>query len=208
MLLWINGPFGSGKTHVAAEIAHRNPGTWIADPELVGFGLHRMLPGHLRGDFQDLPSWRVGVIDALDRVLRQHEGLVIAPQTLVNEEYFEEILGGLRDRDHDVHHVALLARPETVLQRLHDRGFGRFAARLGVDTLARETFAVERLEPYLKQLEHPRFAEHIWTDDLTLEEVAGKVTAACGLQLLARQETSLQTALRRTKTTLRHMRRD
>jgi hypothetical protein len=42
MLLWINGPFGGGKTHVAAELTHRLPGAWVADPELVGFGLHGM----------------------------------------------------------------------------------------------------------------------------------------------------------------------
>ena len=79
MLLWIHGPFGGGKTHLAAEIAQRLPGPWVADPELVGFGLHRMLQPAKRGDFQDMPSWRSGVIEALDTSLEGHEGLVIAP---------------------------------------------------------------------------------------------------------------------------------
>ena len=206
VLLWINGPFGGGKTHVAAEIRHRLPSTWIADPELVGFGLHRMLPGHLRGDFQDMPSWRTGVIDALDTVLGEHDGLVLAPQTLVNEDYFEEILGTLRARGHDVRHVALLAKPEVVLQRLHDRGFGKVASRLGVDTLARESFAVEHLEPYLEQLRQPIFAEHIWTDELSIPEVAETVAASCGLQLLRCADGRLRTATRRAITTLRHIR--
>lgn len=206
MLLWINGPFGGGKTHVASEIEHRVPGTWVADPELVGFGLHGMLPRELRADFQDLPSWRTGVVEALDTALRQSAGLVVAPQTLVNERYFEEILGGLRNKGHDVQHVTLMARPETVLRRLHDRGFGKIASRLGVDPLAREAFAVERLEPYLDKLQHPRFAEHLWTDDLTLGEVAEKVAATCGLELLPCHENRLQAGLRRAKTTLRHIR--
>ena len=56
MLVWINGPFGGGKTQTAYELQRRLPGSVICDPEEVGFGLHRMTPRHLRGDFQDLPA--------------------------------------------------------------------------------------------------------------------------------------------------------
>ena len=37
------------------ELHSRLPGSLICDPELLGFGLHRMLPPQLRGDFQDSP---------------------------------------------------------------------------------------------------------------------------------------------------------
>ena len=53
MLLWINGPFGGGKTQTAHEIRRRLPGSVVCDPEHPGFGLRRMLPPDLRGDFQD-----------------------------------------------------------------------------------------------------------------------------------------------------------
>ncbi|HET7014362.1 MAG TPA: hypothetical protein VFI65_10655 [Streptosporangiaceae bacterium] len=33
MLLWINGPFGGGKTHAADEIRRRLDGSIICDPE-------------------------------------------------------------------------------------------------------------------------------------------------------------------------------
>lgn len=66
MLLWINGPFGGGKTQTAHEIRRRLPGSIICDPELLGFGLHRMMPPTLRGDFQDLTAWRHGVYEVLD----------------------------------------------------------------------------------------------------------------------------------------------
>ena len=206
MLLWLNGPFGGGKTHVAAEIRYRLPGTWVADPEAVGFGLHAMLPKGIRGDFQEMPTWRVGVIETLDFVLAKHDGLVIAPQTLVHPAYFEEILGSLRDRGHDVRHVTLMARPETVRQRLRDRGLGRVLGRLGVDTLARESFAVERLEPYLERLKEPQFAEHIWTDDARIGEVAEAVAATCGLTLEPIDEGAVRTAMRLAQTTVRHVR--
>lgn len=37
MLLWINGPFGGGKTQTAHELQRRLPGSVICDPEYVGY---------------------------------------------------------------------------------------------------------------------------------------------------------------------------
>jgi hypothetical protein len=99
-----------------------------------------------------------------------------------------------------------MARPETVLQRLRDRGFGGVAAALGRDTLARESFAVERIEPYLSRLAEPAFSQHIWTDDLTIGQVADAVAAAGGFDLAPDDAKPVRTALRRANTTLRHIR--
>lgn len=71
MLVWINGPFGGGKTAAAAELHRRVPGSVICDPEHLGFGLRRMLPPAMQTDFQDLPAWRSGVREILDLVLRE-----------------------------------------------------------------------------------------------------------------------------------------
>jgi gluconate kinase len=206
VLVWINGPFGGGKTHVAAELQHRLPGSWVADAELPGFGFHRMMPPGARADFQDLPGWRRGVADALDATLRAYDGIVLVPMTLVNPNYFTEVIDRLREAGHDVRHVALLARPETVLRRLRERGFGRITVRLGVDPLARERFAVDRLTPCLTALEQPQFAKQIWTDDLTIEQVAEEVAEHCGLRLAPATGGTIRTTVRRTLTTLRHLR--
>jgi hypothetical protein len=56
MLVWINGPFGGGKTAAGFELHRRLPGSVVCDPEFVGYGLHRMRPAGQRGDFQDLPA--------------------------------------------------------------------------------------------------------------------------------------------------------
>ena len=53
MLVWINGPFGGGKTSTAFELQRRLPGSIVCDPEHLGFALHRMLPPALRTNFQD-----------------------------------------------------------------------------------------------------------------------------------------------------------
>lgn len=210
MLIWINGPFGGGKTQTAYELARRLTGGVVCDPEHVGFGLHRMTPPHLRGDFQDLPAWRQGVYEVLDLALREHDGPVIAPMTLVEPAYFREIIGRLRDRGHEVRHFALLAGRATVLRRLRERGFGhalQFVA--GRDApLRRQSFAVRRLDACLARLREPEFAEQVWTDHLTIPRVADRIAASAGLTLAPNTDGALRGRLRRTLTGARHIRFD
>ena len=121
MLLWINGPFGGGKSQTARELHSRLAASLICDPELLGSGLHRMLPPQLRGDFQDFPAWRQGVYEVLDLILRSADGTVIVPMTLVEPAYFADIIGRLTDAGHDVRHFALLADRHVIERRLRER---------------------------------------------------------------------------------------
>lgn len=43
MIIWINGPFGSGKTHTAHELKRRLKHASIIDPEEVGFFIRKRL---------------------------------------------------------------------------------------------------------------------------------------------------------------------
>ncbi|MCC3779297.1 AAA family ATPase [Streptomyces sp. UNOB3_S3] len=201
MLLWINGPFGGGKTQTAYELHRRLPGSVVCDPEHAGFGLHRMLPPALRGDFQDLPVWRRAVHEVLDLALTGHTtGPVIVPMTIVNSTYFAETVGRLRDDGHDVRHYALLARRETVLRRLRERGLGA--------SLRRETFAVSKLDVCLERLRDPEFGEHIRTDDITIAQVADTIAASAGLRLTPNTDGPLKGRLRRAWTGVKHIRFD
>ncbi|KOG53445.1 TmrB [Streptomyces griseoflavus] len=208
MLLWINGPFGGGKTQTAYEIRRRLPGSVVCDPERVGFGLHRMTPPALRGDFQDFPAWRQGVYEVLDLVLTKHPGTVIAPMTLVEPAYFQETVGRLRERGHDVRHFALLAERRTVLRRLRERNFGHAVGFVaGKDAPSRrESFAVAKLDRCLERLSGPEFADHVWTDRLTVSQVADHIAATTGLSLDPNTDSALQGRLRRTWTSLKHIR--
>ncbi|MFE7352973.1 AAA family ATPase [Streptomyces sp. NPDC057543] len=199
-LLWINGPFGGGKTHTAYELNRRLPGSVVCDPEHVGFGLHRTLPPRLRGDFQDLTAWRDGVREVLGLALRGHPGPVIAPMTLVDPGYFAEIIGRLREDGHTVHHFALLAERATVLRRLSERGFGR--------GLKRESFAVAKLDHCLERLAEPEFAEHLATDRLTVPQVADRIAGSAGLSILPDTDSALRHRVRRTWTGIKHIRFD
>jgi hypothetical protein len=210
MLLWINGPFGGGKTQTAHELHRRLPGSVICDPEQIGFGLHRMLPASMRSDFQSHASWRHGVFEILDLVLTEYEGTVIAPMTVVEPLYFAETVGRLREAGHDVRHFALLAERETVLDRLRDRGLGlapllRLAGQ--EDLLLRgEQFAVDNLDRCLEQLGKPEFGEHIWTDSVTVAAVADRIADSTGLALTPNVDGRLRGRLRRMAVTLRHTR--
>ncbi|MCX5342735.1 AAA family ATPase [Streptomyces atratus] len=199
-LLWINGPFGGGKTQTAYELNRRLPGSVVCDPEHVGFGLHRMLPPGLRGDFQALTAWRDGVREVLELALRGHPGPVIAPMTLVDPGYFAEIIGRLRGDGHTVHHFALLAERATVLRRLSERGLGR--------GLKRESFAVRKLDHCLERLAEPEFAEHLRTDRLTIPQVADRIAGSAALTVLPDRDSALRHRVRRTWTGIKHIRFD
>ena len=206
--MWINGPFGGGKTQTAYEIRRRLPGSVVCDPEAVGFGLHLMTPARLRGDFQDFPAWRQGVYEVLDLVLSKHDGPVIAPMTLVRPAYFKEIVGRLRERGHDVRHFALLAERDTVLRRLRERGFGHLLAFIaGKDVpLRRESFAVSKLDGCLERLREPEFAEQLWTNHLTIKQVADRIAASVGLTLAPNTDGPLRVRLRQARVGVEHIR--
>lgn len=208
MLVWINGPFGGGKTQTAYEIRRRLPGSIVCDPEVLGLGLHRMMPPALRRDFQDLSAWRHGVYEVLDLVLTDATGPVIVPMTIVEPRYFRETVGRLREDGHDVRHFALLAQRSTVLRRLRERGLGH-AVRLiaGKQAALRvESFAVSRLDLCLERLRAPEFGEQVWTDHLTVAQVADHIANSAGLSLTPDHDTELRRRVRRAWIGARHIR--
>lgn len=120
MIIWINGAFGAGKTTLTEQLRARRRDALVFDPEYVGYLLRRFVPVPT-GDFQDLPSWRELVVETVTVLRRQHGGLMLVPMTLVNDEYFAQIVGVLRERGEDVLHVFLDLDPEVLRQRLIDR---------------------------------------------------------------------------------------
>lgn len=198
MLVWINGPFGVGKTASAFDLHRRLPGSVVCDPEHVGIGLHRMLPKALRTNYQDLAAWRAGVHEVLDLVARKHDGPVIVPMTVTDERYFAQIVGQLRADGHDVRHFALLADRGTVLRRISRRSLGPAATA--------DPWAVGRLDDCLAALRGPAFAEHVYTDELTVPQVADTIARLAGLTVSPDTDGRLRAALRRYGTSARHIR--
>jgi hypothetical protein len=196
VLLWINGPFGGGKTHTADEIQRRLPGSVICDPEYLGYGLRRMTPPHLRGDFQDIPAWRKGTFEVLDLVLGKHEGDVIVPMTVIEPGYLAEILGPLRRNGHQVRHYTLLAERATILRRLRGRSL----------PWRHDTWAEGKVDECLDRLGHEDFAEHIRTDELTVAQTADRIAASAGLTLTPGASNPLRARAHQTWVTIKHIR--
>jgi hypothetical protein len=195
--LWINGPFGGGKTHAADEIQRRLDGSIICDPEDLGYGLHRMMPFELRGDFQDLVAWRQGTFEVLDRLLRQHQGDVIVPMTVIEPGYLEEILRPLSENGHQVRHYTLLAERETILRRLRR---GRSLP------FQRDIHAEGKLDECLDRLRRDEFAEHVRTDELTIAQTAERIAASAGLNLAPDSSGFLRRRAHRMSVTIKHVR--
>ncbi|ELS5744701.1 hypothetical protein R5P28_005151 [Escherichia coli] len=72
MIVWINGPFGAGKTTLAERLRDRRPGSLIFDPEEIGFVVKATVPKPGSGDYQDLPVWRGLTIAALQEIRRHY----------------------------------------------------------------------------------------------------------------------------------------
>ncbi len=200
MLIWINGAFGAGKTQTAFELRRRVVDAHVADPELIGFALQRTLPRAARPDFQYLAPWRSALVDILQQAEAAHAGPVLVPMTIVRDDYFDEIVGGLGSRGVDVRHYALVASPETLLKRLSTRiAFVRSGLR-------RETWAVQQIPRCVAALAQERYAMHVHTDHRTTDEVVEWIAADAGLALAAPRLAPWRYQLRRLKVGIDHIR--
>ena len=202
MLIWINGAFGAGKTHTAFELHRRVPNSHVADPELIGFAIHRMLPATARVDFQDRPQWRSAVVSTLTDVVVAHDGPVIVPMTLVNPDYFDEIMAGLVAAGIEVRHFALIASPETLRKRLRTRVGYLLGRVVGRD----ETWAMAQIDRCVAALATDRFAEHIATDDRGIDDVVEEIAGRVGLGLDEPPLGAVRYQVRRAAVGLAHIR--
>jgi len=202
MLIWINGAFGAGKTQTAHELQRRLGGGYVADPELLGFAIHKMLPAGVRQDFQDLPQWRSAVLTTLSQVEATCDGQLIVPMSIVRDDYFDEIVGGLRSSGVELRHYALTAKPATLKRRLRLRSQHLIGRVLGYD----ETWAMQQIDRCVNALAAERYATHIPTDDLTTDEVVEMIAADAGLELTRPRLSAARYQLRRLDVGIRHIR--
>lgn len=118
MIVWINGTFGVGKTTTSHHLREQT-GWPVFDPEHLGY----LVGGHFRDleydDFQDLPPWRALVPKVADEIVafRATEHLV-AVQTVLRDDYWNELVAGFTALGHEVFHVVLDCDPVVLEDRI------------------------------------------------------------------------------------------
>lgn len=118
MIVWLNGTFGAGKTTTAAELLTLVPGSRLFDPETVGYMLRPNLADHRVTDFQHWPPWRALVAAAAAELARYTGQHLIAPQTVLIQDYMEEIIAALNAAGQKIFHVVLDADDATLRARV------------------------------------------------------------------------------------------
>lgn len=167
MIIWINGGFGSGKTHAAYELEKRLENAYVFDPEETGFFIRKNIPRSLlKSDFQDYVPFRSLSNYMLNYISEGFDGVLIVPMTVTDKTYYKELTENL-----DVNHVTLVASPETLSKRLLKRKDKK------------GSWAFHQIERCVKAFEDDAFKEHINTDHLTIDEVVETIASINNLQL-------------------------
>ncbi|MFC9624042.1 AAA family ATPase [Streptomyces sp. NPDC056930] len=117
MIIWLNGTFGAGKTTTAKELTSRIPDSRLFDAEKVGEMLWHVL-GVPERDFQDFPPWRGLVVETARQVLDYVGGTLVVTQTVLVEQYWQEIRDGLMEAGVPVHHFLLDTDQDTLVRRI------------------------------------------------------------------------------------------
>ena len=118
MIVWINGPFGGGKTTTARIVTERIARLRAFDPEWVGYLLRDHLRDQEIDDFQDLPSWRRLVPIVAAELHRTTGDSLVAVQTVLNQQYWNELSLGLDLADLALVHVVLDVDEGTLRSRI------------------------------------------------------------------------------------------
>ncbi|MFJ5549146.1 AAA family ATPase [Streptomyces sp. NPDC093225] len=174
-VVWINGPFGCGKSTVTRHLAALLPGALVVDPEDVGHMLWRQLPGALREEeFELEPLWAPLTRLLVERCARTYGRPVVVPMTVSRLPVFEQLVGGLRRGGLDVRHFTLLADPATIRERLRRRMAERSEPP---DEWGELSWEGRQLARCLETLTGPEFGTHLWTAGKPPEDVARELAA-------------------------------
>jgi len=119
MIIWLNGTHGVGKTTTSRFLQDLVSDARIFDAEKVGETLMDVTPGLPATDnFQHWPPWRPLVVETARQLLDYVGGTVIVPMTVLTEQYWQEINGGLRKHGIDVHHFVLHVEESVLRTRI------------------------------------------------------------------------------------------
>ncbi|MCC7089826.1 MAG: ATP-binding protein [Chloroflexi bacterium] len=167
MIVFLNGPFGVGKSTTARILATLLPQAVHYNPEHIGAGL-RMAFGPLYRvtDYQDVAAWR-RLVPVGARLCRLRYRTVVMPMTVWRRDYLDELVERLQCVDDDLRLFQLTAPADEVRRRV----LGRADAREGHD------WWWSHLESGLAMARDPAFGETVDTAGLSPLQVASTIAA-------------------------------
>ena len=123
-----------------------------------------------------------------------HNGLIIVPMTLVNREYYDEIITALIDCGISVNHYILYASKATLIKRLNKRlEFG-------------ENWAKQQIDRCIDAFDTVITDTKIMTDDKSVDDIVEQIAKLSNLTLIRDRRTFIKRWLDRCLTLIRHMR--
>jgi deoxyadenosine/deoxycytidine kinase len=163
MIIIINGAFGVGKTTVGRILWQRIAGSRLYNPEWAGSVLMRFpffrFKGAGTGDFQDIDLWRKSVISGTRIFRGMARDTVIVPMAFSRRDYFDEIVGGMREFDGAVRVFCLKAGMDTIRKRLERRG-------------GEIDWPLRKAQECIEAHEDAHFGEPVETEGISADEVA------------------------------------
>jgi hypothetical protein len=166
VIVFINGPFGVGKTSVAKLLVQKIPDAMLYDPEVIGSILQRVLdPLKKIDDFQDYALWRRLVVGGAHLLRKASARTLVIPMTVWRHDYFDPIIAGLRRVDPDLSCFRLTASRDVLMDRISS------------DAEDREAYGwrTSHVEVCMNASRDPAFGTEIRTDDRTIVEVADRI---------------------------------
>ena len=158
MIIWLNGPFGVGKTTLANLLHQEIPNSILYDPELLGDFFQENLPKAVcPEDFQDYPIWRQTTVQIIRDLATKTGQVIIVPMTVFKKEYCQEIIEQGLIEDMCVQHYIPVAEKETILDRLDKR------------TQENNNWALKHLDNCLQAFEDQIPGQKMDTDNLTVD---------------------------------------
>ena len=119
MILWLNGTYGVGKTTIAYKIVEKyNKTSKVFDPDLLWKQTIKKNPMMIFGDGaypRDNKRFLKILIDSINQIIKEYNGLIIVPMTIVNEEALKNIQCAIDVR---IKHIVLLANEDVIRQRV------------------------------------------------------------------------------------------
>lgn len=195
MIIWINGAFGAGKSQTAYELHRRTINSYLYDPENAGYFIQKNTPKTIhKDDFQNYSMWREFNYSMLKHLDSAYEGVIIAPMTIVNPPYFNEIVGKLRADGVLIHHFALCASEHVLRKRLRSRGESS------------NSWAVQQIDRCVTGLADQTFQHHIDTDNMSVEDNVEYIASMSNISLLPDNRGSLKRVYDRVITQVKQIR--